>query len=122
MDAYQAQEYNPYAESKCVEAMSYSQIPPIDLASRSRPTVSKPPLPGNEDKGYQIAIMVSDQNYEILQWTVPIAPGQTISAICLQFLRDRKLKEAFQEGLLAKMRELMGSGQKNAMVDICDLI
>eukprot|EP00397_Hematodinium_sp_SG-2012_P001843 GEMP01001848.1.p1 GENE.GEMP01001848.1~~GEMP01001848.1.p1 ORF type:complete len:1001 (-),score=212.80 GEMP01001848.1:1867-4869(-) len=71
---------------------------------------------------YQISIQVSDSQWETLQWSLPLEAGKTLSQVCLSFLKERGLKDAFHSGLVYKMNQLPSSGQVSAMVDIVDLI
>lgn len=104
----------------------YATMPP-SVSRNEMPAPVKRTAPAFEQESdnsdrYQISIQVSDSHWETMQWKLPLKVGTTLSQICLDFLRERGLKEAFHSGLVQKMNQLPESGQVSAMVDIVDLI
>lgn len=82
----------------------------------TRPVVSGE---GNFDiRQYVLRVQAADERWE----TFAFFGGQDLGQQAATFLRQHAIKPAFQNGLVAKMQQMLASGQQSGSVDIVDLI
>merc|ERR1712039_965968 len=100
---------------RCAPAAYQGSSVRANSRSAIRPHVERH---ANSGRQFTLQVQSSDDRWENCAFSDSMNLDEQAGA----FLRQRNLKSAFQAGLLAKMRQMIASGQEQASVDIVDLI